>query len=109
MTGESIILYNKTQVGTDAFNRPIYEDVAEKVDNVLIGEPSTEDVVNELTISGKRLAYTLAIPKGDEHEWRDRVVEFWGLRFKTFGIPTQGVEHLIPLAWNKKVKVELYE
>ena len=39
MTGESVILYNKTLVGTDAFNRPIYEDVAETVENVLIGAP----------------------------------------------------------------------
>lgn len=109
MTGESIILYNVTQVGTDAFGRPIYEETAETVDNVLIGEPSSEDIINELNLSGKRLAYTLAIPKGDEHEWRDRTVEFWGEKFRTFGRPTQGVEHLIPLAWNKKVKVEAYE
>lgn len=109
MTGESIILYNKTQVGTDAFNRPIYEDVAETVDNVLIGEPNSEDVINELNLSGKRLAYTLAIPKGDEHTWEDRVVEFWGEKFKTFGKPTRGIDHLIPLAWNTKVKLERYE
>lgn len=109
MTGESIILYNKTEVGTDDFGRPIYEETAEVVENVLIGEPSTEDIINELNISGKRLAYTLAIPKGDAHEWRDRTVEFWGERFRTFGAPTQGIEHLIPLDWNKKVKVEVYE
>lgn len=109
MTGESIILYNQTQVGVDAFNHPIYADTAETINNVLIGEPSSDDIINELNLSGKRLAYTLAIPKGDAHEWRDKVVEFWGMRFKTFGTPTQGIEHLIPLAWNKKVKVELYE
>ena len=109
MTGESIILYNKTEVGTDDFGRPIYTETAEVVENVLIGEPSTEDIINELNISGKRLAYTLAIPKGDTHEWRDRTVEFWGERFRTFGTPTQGIEHLIPLDWNKKVKVEVYE
>ena len=109
MTGESIVLYNKVQVGEDDFGRPIYEETAETVDNVLIGEPSSEDIINELNLSGKRLAYTLAIPKGDEHEWRDRTVEFWGEKFHTFGRPTQGIEHLIPLAWNKKVKVEAYE
>ena len=109
MTGESIILYNQTQVGVDAFNHPIYADTAETINNVLIGEPSSDDIINELNLSGKRLAYTLAIPKGDAHEWRDKVVEFWGMRFKTFGTPTPGIEHLIPLAWNKKVKVELYE
>jgi hypothetical protein len=36
-------------------------------------------------------------------------VEFFGQRFRTIGFPTQGIEELIPLAWNKKVKVERYE
>jgi len=109
MTGESIILYNKTEVGTDDFGKPIYTETPVTVENVLIGEPSTEDIINEMNLTGKRLAYTLAIPKGDTHEWRDRTVEFWGERFRTFGMPTQGIEHLIPLDWNKKVKVEVYE
>ena len=109
MTGESIILYNKTQVGTDAFNRPIYEDTAETVDNVLIGVPSSDDVLNEMNLSGKRIAYTLAIPKGDAHEWSGVTVEFWGKKFRTIGDATRGIEHLIPLAWNKKVNVEAYE
>lgn len=109
MRGVTIILYNKVQTGVDAFNRPVYEDVATTVDNVLIGEPTTEDVINELNLTGKHLAYTLAIPKGDAHEWNDRKVEFFGEVFRTYGEPTQGIEHLIPLSWNKKVKVERYE
>lgn len=109
MRGVTITLYNKVQTGVDAFNRPVYEDVATTVDNVLIGEPTTEDVINELNLTGKHLAYTLAIPKGDTHEWKDRKVEFFGEVFRTYGEPTQGIEHLIPLSWNKKVKVERYE
>lgn len=109
MRGVTITLYNKVQTGVDAFNRPVYEDVATTVDNVLIGEPTTEDVINELNLTGKHLAYTLAIPKGDAHEWNDRKVEFFGEVFRTYGEPTQGIEHLIPLSWNKKVKVERYE
>ena len=109
MRGITITLYNKLQTGVDAFNRPVYEDVATTVDNVLIGEPTTEDVINELNLTGKHLAYTLAIPKGDAHEWNDRKVEFFGEVFRTYGEPTQGIGHLIPLSWNKKVKVERYE
>lgn len=109
MRGVTIILYDKVQAGVDAFNRPVYEDVATTVDNVLIGEPTTEDVINELNLTGKHLAYTLAIPKGDTHEWNDRKVEFFGEVFRTYGEPTQGIEYLIPLSWNKKVKVERYE
>lgn len=109
MRGVTIILYDKVQTGVDAFNRPVYEDVETTVDNVLIGEPTTEDIINELNLTGKHLAYTLAIPKGDTHEWNDRKVEFFGEVFRTYGEPTQGIEHLIPLSWNKKVKVERYE
>ena len=108
MKGVTITLYNKTQVGTDTFNRPIYEETPVSIENVLIGEPTTDQIVDELNLSGKRLAYTLAIPKGDTHEWTDRRVEFFGEVFRTFGKPTQGIDHLIPLNWNKKVKVERY-
>lgn len=108
MRGISITLYDKTQIGIDDFNRPIYEDVPRTIENVLIGEPTTDQVIDELNLSGKRLAYTLAIPKGDTHEWTDRKVEFFGEVFRTFGKPTQGIDHLIPLSWNKKVKVERY-
>jgi hypothetical protein len=109
MKGVNIILYAEAQTGTDDFNRPIYAETPVIVSNVLIGEPSTEQITDELNISGKRLAYTLAIPKGDTHDWKDKTVEFFGEKFRTFGEPTQGIDHLIPLAWNKKVKVERYE
>lgn len=109
MRGISIILYDKQQTSIDPFGRPVYEDVPITVDNVLINEPSGEDVIDTLNLTGKRLAYTLAIPKGDTHTWTDRKVEFFGEVFHVIGTPTQGIEHLIPLAWNKKVKVERYE
>ena len=106
--GVTITLYNKTQTGVDGFNRPVYTETAIQVDNVLIGEPSTQDIVDELNLTGKKLAYTLAVPKGDTNEWTDRKVSFFGKTFRTFGEVTQGIEDLIPLAWNKKVKVERY-
>jgi len=53
--------------------------------------------------------YTLAIPKGDTHDWENQVIEFWGKTWKSFGMPLEGIESNIPLAWNKKVTVERYE
>ena len=108
MRGISITLYTTTQTGTDEFNRPVFAETPVTVENVLIGEPSTDDVVAEINMTGKRLAYTLAIPKGDTNDWTDKTVEFFGEKFKTIGEPTQGIDHLIPLSWNKKVKVERY-
>ncbi len=36
-------------------------------------------------------------------------VEFFGRKFRTYGAVTEGIEALIPLSWNRKVKVERYE
>ena len=107
--GMPITLFERTQTGTDEFNRPVYSETPVVVENVLVGEPSTDDITNDLQVYGKRLAYTLAIPKGDTHVWHDVRVEFWGQVFRTYGAPTQGIEDNIPLDWNKKVKVERYE
>lgn len=107
--GMTVRLQTLTESGTDGFNRTTYEEGWIDVTNVLVGEPTTEDVINSLEIHGKRLAYTLGLPKGDEHDWTDKLVQFWGHTFRTFGEVTQGIEANIPLLWNKKVKVELYE
>ena len=109
LRGLSIILYTKNKVGEDEFGAPVYEELPEVVNDVLVGEPEGSDVTDTLNLTGKRLAYTLAIPKGDTHEWRDRKVEFFGRKFRTFGEPVEGIEGMIPLRWNKKVKVERYE
>lgn len=107
--GTKVTLHVHTPNGTDGFNRTIYTDTTNEVDNVLIGEPSTADVLNDLEIHGKKLAYTLAIPKGDTNVWTNTEVEFFGEKFRTYGDVTQGIEENIPLLWNKKVKVERYE
>lgn len=107
--GITVTIYKKTQSGTDGFGRPVYSETTEDVSNVLIGEPSTEDITDTFNLTGKHLAYTLAIPKGDTHTWTDTKVTFFGETFRTIGKPTQGIEALIPLSWNKKVKVERYE
>jgi hypothetical protein len=51
----------------------------------------------------------LGIPKEDEHDWENRRVDFFGEKWRVFGIPTKGIEDIIPLDWNMKVTVERYE
>ena len=77
--------------------------------NVLVGEPSSEAVVTELQLTGRRIAYTLALPKGDAHDWNNVRVAFWGQTFRTVGGAVQGIGSMVPLAWNKKVQVERIE
>lgn len=109
MRGITILLHVRTQTGVDALNNPVYTADTVSVDNVLVGEPSTEEITNSINFEGKRLAYVLGIPKGDDHEWTDTEVEFFGQRFRTFGAVVQGIEALVPTPWHRKVKVERCE
>ena len=106
-----MILYEKTVTGTDAFNRPVVAETAVTVENVLVQpmETTAGNPAGSTEASGKKAVYTLGIPKGDSHVWEDREVEFFGRRFRTFGISIQGIDDLIPLSWNKKVHVEAIE
>lgn len=108
LRGIDVVLYEKHQTGEDAFHTPVYEETPVTVHNVLVGAPDTAAIVNELTLTGRRLAYTLALPKGDSHDWHNVTVEFFGQKFRTYGDVVQGMESLVPLAWNKQVKVERY-
>ena len=109
MTGITVTLYEVKQTGTDAFNEPTYKETAVNVDNVLVSPTSTDEITDAINLYGRKAVYTLAIPKGDTHDWENRKVSFFGQDFRVFGIPTEGIDHLIPLGWNKKVTVERYE
>ena len=106
--GITVVLVAKIQTGTDAFNRPIYEYAEEKVDNVLVAPATSDDIATSQDLTGKKAVYTLAIPKGDTHNWIDATVRFFGQEWHTFGYPQEGIEANIPLDWNKKVMVERY-
>lgn len=106
--GTDVQLINKIPGPVDGFNRPTDIDSDPiTVENVLVGEPSSDDVINALNLDGKRIKYTLAIPKGDNHKWEGDVI-IWGDRYHIYTTPTQGIEDNIPLLWNKKVLVEDY-
>lgn len=106
--GITIELINLVSSGVDEFNRPIeIEGEPITVNDVLVGEPSPEEVTNTLNIYGKKARYTLGIPKGDQNIWEGDVI-IWGERYRIIDGPTQGIEANIPLRWNKKVHVEAY-
>ena len=107
--GITIQLLTRTRTGVDAFDRPVYNETPVEVKNVLVGQPTAEDIPATLDLTGRKAVYVLAIPKGDAHEWENcRVVlpEPFAGTYQVIGIPTAGIEANIPLAWNKKVLVE---
>ncbi len=107
--GIDIVLVSKTKVGEDPFKRPIYKTEEAIVKNVIVAPASSDDIATSQDLYGKKAVYTLGIPKGDTHNWKDTTVKFFGEEWKTIGIPLEGIEENIPLNWNKKVMVERYE
>lgn len=107
--GITVTLYTETSTEKDAFNRPIITETAVNVSNVLVYPTSASEVLDILNLTGRKAVYTLAIPKGDTHNWKNKRVSFFGETFRTFGEPIKGIDDLIPLDWNTKVMVERYE
>ena len=97
LKGITVTLHVKTKTGEDAFGADVY-----------IGQPTEADIVNANQF-GKHVQYTLGIPKEDTHVWEDTEVEFWGKKFRTVGMPVQGIDEMVPLSWGRNVMVECYE
>lgn len=110
MRGITVTLYDRTETGVDALNHPVYEETAVAVDNVLVAPSSSIEVLDSNNLDGRRGDYTMAIPKGDTHDWSaGKRVSFFGHDWRIIQMPEEGIEWLIPLDWNKKVRVERYE
>lgn len=114
MKGTTIKLVVKTETGTDAFGAPIYTEVLVEVEDVLVGQPTSDDAINTLQMYGKHIAYTLGIPKGDTNTWVNTDVIITNPatgedeRFRTIGYPTTGIQENIPLRWGQNIQVERY-
>ena len=114
MVGQTVTLYERTQTGETALGEPIYTETPVEVKDVLIGEPSTDDVASSTSIYARRIDFMLGIPKGDTHDWENKRVSWvdaYGrtLEVETFGIPITGIEANIPTRWHMKVRCERYE
>lgn len=113
MRGTTVTLYTETQTGVDVFGAPIYEKAPVTVEDVLIGEPTTDDIAQATALYQKVIRFMLGIPKGDTHDWQDKDVEWtdaYGNNHKchTFGYPITGIEANVPTRWHMKVRCEEY-
>lgn len=107
--GINIDLILQEEIGRDELGEPIYHrSGTETVHNVLVAPSSDQEVTEAYDLYGAKAVYTLGIPKGDTHNWKDALVVFFGQTWHTIGKPTQGIDAMIPLEWNTKVRVESY-
>lgn len=110
MRGITITLYEQTKAGVNELNKQQYTETPVSVDNVLVAPVSSTEVLETYNLTGRRAVYQLGIPKGDTHKWTaGSKVNFFGEDWRIIELPEEGIEKLIPLAWNKKVRVERYE
>ena len=108
LKGITVTLLERTQSGTDDFNRPIYTETETPVNNVLVAPAGDSDIQSALNLTGFKIEYQLAIPKGDQHSWEGNRVKFYGRIWTVVGAPQMGIEDLIPGPWNMKVGVRSY-
>lgn len=111
LRGITIILHTFVETGRDPFNAPVMSEVDVEVENVIVApeERAGEVVFSSTDLSSRRATYLLGVPKGDANHWENNEVEFFGRRWKVIGLPTEGIEDMIPLSWNKIVRVEAIE
>lgn len=107
--GITVTLVDTVEIEKDPFGHPVYEQKEIQVNNVLVAPTTSDDIINSMELEGKKAVYILGIPKSDTHDWENKEIKFFGQKFKSFGKVTEGIDHLIPLDWNKKVQVETYE
>ena len=108
MKGTTVQLAVKSATSYDPFGAPIETETLVDVEDVLVGLPSDSEVTGAMEMYGKKVAYTLGIPKGDTHTWYDTNVYIWGDKYRTIGYPVTGEQANIPLRWGKNVMVERY-
>lgn len=107
--GITVKLVSLTQTDSDAFGNPIFSETETDVPNVLVAPSSTDDIVTAMNLWGKKAVYTIGLPKGDNHVWKDQKVKFFGETWQVIGLPTEGIEENVPGQWHIKWMVERYE
>lgn len=105
LKGINVVLHLKTQSGTDGFNAPIYTETTENVADVIVGNVSTSETLENLDLYGKKVVYELGIPAGDSHNWLDTDVEFFGRTWHTFGQYKQCIVSNMPPAFRGRKNI----
>lgn len=104
--GIDVTLYIQTASTPDEFNHTTVTETATTINNVVVAPSSESEITDDLNLYGKRSVYTLCIPKGDTHKWDNCRVNFFGADWRVIGDTIEYIDDLVPLGWNKKVRVE---
>lgn len=98
----------RTQVGVDELNRPIYKETWEEIAGCVVGSPSSEDIENEINLSGKRIAYEIFLPNKDTHTWTGASVKIKDKEYRVIGDVKESFVRFSHIPCNKLISVEAY-
>lgn len=100
-------LYERVENGVDDFGIPKYTEKPVVINKCLVAMGQHNQLLDNNTTPVALDTFTIAIPKGDKHDWRNSRVEFelGGIVFvcKTNGDYLLGVEDAMPLMWHKQI------
>lgn len=107
LKGETVTVHREEMVGRDSHNNPIYEQVDEVVENVLIAPGPRTDIEESHRPSGTKVAYNLHFPRGYPTTLRGAQVSVRGDEpLAVIGDPRHFNEHNTPGPWTMPVEVE---
>lgn len=78
MIGEQVTVTRRMQTGVDRLGDPVYEDVSEVVDDVLVAPGPRSDLSDAERPDGDRVAWNLHFPKPYESDLRNATVSVRG-------------------------------
>lgn len=95
MRSSTVTVTRREQVGTDAFNAPVYEEVDEEVGGVLPQPGATADLAAERP-DGVSVDMTFHFPRGYSKSLRGCRVTYGGKRYEVVGDPQPTMPELTP-------------
>lgn len=104
--GETVVVERHVEVGRDPGNNPIFEWVAEEVDDVLVAPGGLADVIESNRPDGAQVTYSLHFPKGYPTTLRGARISVRGQEpLDVIGDPQHYTEANTPGRWSMPVEV----
>lgn len=107
LTGETVVVERRQEVGRDPGNAPIYEWVPETVDDVLVTPGASTDVIESNRPEGVEVGWTLGFPRGYPATLRGARVSVRGQEpAPVIGDPQHLTDANTPGRWTMPVEIE---
>lgn len=106
ISAETVIVERRTETGRDPGNNPIWEWVAETVDDVLVSPGSLSDVEGTTRPDGVLVKFTLHFPKGYPETLANARIRVRGREpMRVVGDPSHYTAANTPGRWSMPVEV----